>query len=255
MLYLKDQGVTQPVISALLQAKGAARPRPHRESSALLRRPNMRRQVAVQQPALNSSASTCPGPRPRRVTPAYFPRSTGAFSHMGRCGRHDVLASRPSPRRQSNWRPYYDMGKWVQNGQWDLFWQWITPWGDIPFHYGRWVRNPWHGLALGTDYTWGPSWVVLASCGSGRGRRLGAFAGGAVFVGRLEDFLCSIGVRVGADFEVWSRRRRLHVVVDFDHFHGRVFRMRRARMGHHIGRERMHGFYGRSVARNRVSQG
>ena len=44
-----------------------------------------------------------------------------------------------------DWRPYYDMGQWVQTDN-GLFWQSDYTWGDIPFHYGRWVLNPvWAG--------------------------------------------------------------------------------------------------------------
>jgi hypothetical protein len=33
-------------------------------------------------------------------------------------------------------------------------------WGDIPFHYGRWVYDPFDGWLWIPGYVWSPAWVV-----------------------------------------------------------------------------------------------
>jgi hypothetical protein len=146
-----------------------------------------------------------------------------------------------------DWRPYYDMGKWVQTDN-GLFWQSDYTWGDIPFHYGRWVRNPGMGWLWAPDYTWGPSWVFWRHAEADGGVGWAPLPVGAVFVADGGFFMFN-GVRVGADFE-FGLGEGVFTFVDFDHFHEGFFRMRGHEWGHHIGRERMHGFYGRSVARN-----
>jgi hypothetical protein len=57
------------------------------------------------------------------------------------------------------------------------------------------------------------------------------------------------GVRVGLDFDI-GLGEACFTFVGYDHFHEGFFRMRGHEWRYHIDRERMHGFYGRSVIRN-----
>jgi hypothetical protein len=50
-------------------------------------------------------------------------------------------------------------------------WTWVSDesWGDIPYHYGRWVSDPREGWLWVPGYVWGPSWVVWRSGGGNIG--------------------------------------------------------------------------------------
>jgi Family of unknown function (DUF6600) len=56
-----------------------------------------------------------------------------------------------------DWQPY-TVGHWV----WTSYgWTWISgfPWGWAPFHYGRWVLDPFYGWIWTPGYVWAPAWV------------------------------------------------------------------------------------------------
>lgn len=59
------------------------------------------------------------------------------------------------------WRPYTE-GRWVWS---DYGWTWISdlPWGDIPFHYGRWGWDDGFGWFWVPGDVWGPAWVSWRS--------------------------------------------------------------------------------------------
>jgi hypothetical protein len=67
----------------------------------------------------------------------------------------------PFEANTPGWRPYFDAGHWdYTDAGW--YWQSDYPWGDIAFHYGRWIRNGFTGdrWAWVPGYDWAPSWVV-----------------------------------------------------------------------------------------------
>src|SRR5262245_13067152 len=57
----------------------------------------------------------------------------------------------------AGWNPYYD-GHWQYTS---AGWCWDSDyaWGDIPYHYGTWVTDPYYGWVWVPGYTWAPSWV------------------------------------------------------------------------------------------------
>jgi hypothetical protein len=76
----------------------------------------------------------------------------------------------PLEANNLEWRPYMDAGRWeYTDAGW--FWQSDYPWGDIAFHYGRWIRNDFTGLhwAWVPAYDWAPSWVAWREGGGGMG--------------------------------------------------------------------------------------
>ena len=160
---------------------------------------------------------------------------------LGMCWRPASAVIRLSPE----WRPYYDNGQWVQTDN-GLFWQSDYAWGDIPFHYGRWTRDPAYGWIWAPDYVWGPSWVFWRHAEGDGAVGWAALPPGAVFV---EGGFMYHGARVGVDFE-FGLGEEYFTFVEFGHFHERFFRMRGREFVYHVERERMHGFYGRSVVRN-----
>ena len=264
LVYLKDQGVSQPVIAALLQAKAAV-PAPQ-PASAVIVSPAP---SPAPQPAPPIIANPAPGPAPQ-FAPAVVVQQPGPPPQMPPPGPpaqevnfnyfHDQLAPfgtwvevggvpywRPDRAIQANpdWRPYYDMGKWVQTDN-GLFWQSDYQWGDIPFHYGRWVLVPGRGWLWAPDYEWGPAWVFWRHGEADAAIGWAPLPVGAVFVGG--GFMYR-GARVGIDFD-FGLGEGVFVFVGYDHFHEGFFRMRGREWAWHIHGDRFHAFYGRSVLRN-----
>jgi hypothetical protein len=66
----------------------------------------------------------------------------------------------PAEANDLAWRPYMNSGHWdYTDAGW--FWRSDYPWGDMAFHYGRWVNNEFTGgrWAWVPGYYWAPSWV------------------------------------------------------------------------------------------------
>ncbi len=66
----------------------------------------------------------------------------------------------PAEASYPGWRPYVDAGHWEYT---DAGWYWRSdyPWGEIAFHYGRWINDARTGFvwAWAPQYDWAPSWV------------------------------------------------------------------------------------------------
>ena len=138
IISLKNQGVSQPVINALL-AGG---------------------------PADNAVPPTAPVPLPSTPAPAVAVVQTaptlddfqaqlapyGTWRYVlgyGRCWQPAIT--------DRDWRPYFHGGHWVYT---DAGWSWQSnyPWGDIVFHYGRWLDAGGHWFWV-PGYDWAPAWV------------------------------------------------------------------------------------------------
>jgi hypothetical protein len=67
----------------------------------------------------------------------------------------------PAEASYPGWRPYVDAGHWEFT---DAGWYWRSdyPWGEIAFHYGRWINDARTGFvwAWAPQYDWAPSWVA-----------------------------------------------------------------------------------------------
>jgi len=248
ILSLKDQGVSQTVISTLLQAQGAPisaasppTPAPQPEPSP---------QPGPISPATTpSGVAAQPGPPPVSPGPevnfSYFHDQLAPFGTWIDIG--GVMYWRPDQAVRANpdWRPYYDMGHWTQTDN-GLFWQSDYTWGDIPFHYGRWVRDPALGWLWAPDYTWGPAWVFWRHAEVDGAIGWAPLPVGAVFV---DGGFMFRGARVGVDFD-FGLGEGVFVFVGYDHFHEGFFRMRGREYAWHIHGDRFHDYYRRSVLRN-----
>jgi hypothetical protein len=137
------------------------------------------------------------------------------------------------------------MGQWVQTDN-GLFWQSDYQWGDIPFHYGRWVRDPRMGWLWAPDYEWGPAWVFWRHGEADAAIGWAPLPVGAVFVDGAFMFH---GARVGVEFD-FGLGEGAFVFVGYDHFHEGFFRTGRREYAWHIHGDRFHDFYRRSVVRN-----
>ena len=250
ILYLKSQGVSQNVIAVLLQPKSAA-PAPAPVSgpvpSPVPTVPAQSAPVVATLPPSAPSAPPPPGPPPAgpEVNFNYFHDQLAPYGTWVEVG--GVMYWRPDSAFRANpdWRPYYDMGRWVQTDN-GLFWQSDYQWGDIPFHYGRWVREPGIGWLWAPDYTWGPSWVFWRHAEADSAIGWAPLPVGAVFIDGAFMFR---GARVGVDFD-FGLGEGVFTFVDYDHFHEGFFRMRGREYAYHIHGDRFHSFYGRSVLRN-----
>jgi len=262
VIYLSNQGVSQGVISALLQtASSGGSPADQNPPLASLPAPPP---APVQTPsAIVTAAPPPPGPTPLPVpavapvpTPEAAPASEINFSYFqdqlapygtwvqvapyGWCWRPDAALN-----ANPDWRPYYDMGQWVytENG---WFWQSDYTWGDIPFHYGNWIIAPGYGWLWVPGYTWGPAWVFWRQAEADGCIGWAPLPPGAVFI---DGGWLFHGVRYGVDFD-FGLGDNFFVFVGYDHFHDGFLRMRGHEYRFNVPRERVHQFYRRTVLRN-----
>jgi len=241
IIYLSNQGVSQGVISAL-QTTGAAAPNP----APVIAAPTVQSQAPPPPMPAPAPVADAPAPPPApEVNFQYFHDQLAPFGSWINIG--GVMYWHPDQALAVNpdWRPYYDMGQWVETDN-GLFWQSDYTWGDIPFHYGRWVLNPVYGWIWCPDYVWGPAWVFWRQADADGCIGWAPLPVGALFVDGVFWFN---GVRVGLDFD-FGLGESCFTFVSFDHFRDPFFRMRGHEWRYNIGRERLHTFYARSVIHN-----
>ena len=151
IVYLQNNGVSQGVITAMLNHDQALRAQGVPVTAPVVAAPP----VATPPPVYVSSP-------PPDV--AYFYddlKPYGAWIQadgIGWCWQPTVVVSSPA------WRPYCDAGHWVYT---DAGWYWQSDysWGWAPFHYGRWQQSDRCGWVWVPDRVWGPSWVVWRTQG------------------------------------------------------------------------------------------
>ncbi len=249
IVYLNNQGVSAGVISTLQTASSAApMPGPAPAMSAQMAPPPPPAPAAYDsapQPDMGSADSQPTPPPPAEVNFQYFHDQLAPYGAW--INVDGVTYWRPDQAVAVNpdWRPYYDMGQWVQTDN-GLYWQSDYTWGDIPFHYGRWVLRPGVGWLWAPDYNWGPAWVFWRHDEADAAIGWAPLPVGAVFVNG--GFMFN-GVVVGADFD-FGLGFGCFTFVGYDHFHEGFFRMRGHEWAYHIDQARLHNFYGRSVIRN-----
>lgn len=168
ILYLNSQGVSQPIISALLAAKPSGAPAPA-VAPPPAPAPAPAPLAAPASPAPQVSpypgAPVAPAPVVESVPPPGSEVSLSYFqSQLAPYGSWvDIAGYGPCwvPSVQSqvpDWRPYFNGGHWMYT---DDGWAWQSdyPWGEYVFHYGRWMRDARFGWAWVPGYHWGPAWV------------------------------------------------------------------------------------------------
>lgn len=246
IIYLNGQGVSAGVISALQTASAANPPPP---PTAPPQPPDANNAPPPPPPpdAGNAApdASEATPPPPPEVNFQYFHDQLAPFGSWIDVG--GVTYWRPDQAIAVNpdWRPYYDMGQWVQTDD-GLYWQSDYTWGDIPFHYGRWVLLPGVGWVWSPDYVWGPAWVFWRHDDVDGCIGWAPLPVGAVFI---NGGLWFHGVAVGVDFD-FGLGESCFTFVSYDHFHEPFFRMRGREWAYHIDRARLHAYWGHSVVHN-----
>ena len=162
IIYLNSQGVSQNVIAALQQARPAAPPM----SVAPV-------PPATPPPAAPTLPPAYAGPIPLAPAESYVAPVAPPGSEMNLVYFQNQLLPygqwvdvppygpvwRPNDAMQiAGWRPYFNQGYW-QYTEAGWFWHSDAPYGDIVFHYGRWMRDVRYGWVWIPGYDWAPAWV------------------------------------------------------------------------------------------------
>ena len=204
ILYLKDLGLTSPVITAMVNRDGSLRNDPQAQVS----QPQYAPPQAQQGPPPGQNEG--PGPAVQAAQPVYAsnpPEDVNYFyDNLSPYGTWVVLDGVGwcwQPRAvvvDRGWSPYCNSGHWVfTDCGW--FWQSDYSWGWAPFHYGRWYQHERCGWVWTPDRTWGPAWVTWRSGGDSCGwAPLPPHAEFDVRLGWRFN-----GVRVGATFDFGLR--------------------------------------------------
>jgi hypothetical protein len=197
-------------------------------------------------PAQPEAAPAPPPAAPPQVNFSYFHDQLAPYGTwiqvggLGWCWRPDsAIALNP------DWRPYYDMGQWVYT---DNGWYWASDyaWGDIPFHYGRWVRQGGLGWLWVPDYTWGPSWVMWRQAPADGCIGWAPLPPGALFIGGVMTYR---GVAVGANFD-FGLGYLDFTFIGYAHFHDDFVRLRNRPYQWDIPHSRIRGFYAHTTLHN-----
>jgi hypothetical protein len=238
IIYLNSQGVSQPVISTLLQSgsSGGGNAQP----PAVPAQPAPPAPTAVSTPSelapppadVSSTSSAPPGavvsvpdspapglaaaPAPVVPTMGYFQAQLAPYGTWVNVPGYGMAWQ---PAVAVGWRPYYDGGHWVYT---DAGWYWQSdyPWGDIAFHYGRWVYTA-TGWAWVPGYEYAPAWVVWRHDDADAYVGWAPLPPGAVFVNGGWMFN---GNHVGVDFG-FGLDASYFTFVGYDHFWDHNFRV------------------------------
>jgi len=132
IIYLNNEGVSANVINALVESGGGA--------------------PVYQAPAPEPTAP------PTQVSYDYFHDQLAPYGTWVQLPDYGWAWRPNAALGDASWRPYGDAGHWVYTSA-GLYWQSEYPWGDIPFHYGRWTYSGSLGWLWLPAYNWAPAWV------------------------------------------------------------------------------------------------
>jgi hypothetical protein len=150
ILYLKDIGLSQDVIAAMVKTAPNSVVQP--SSPAI---------VATPTPLPPPSEAPLAGPIQPDATSATNPFYNDLAPYGTWVQQPDYgLVWQPTVETiDANWTPYVDAGQWLYS---DCGWYWQSEygWGWAPFHYGRWTNIPRRGWVWVPGSQWGPAWVA-----------------------------------------------------------------------------------------------
>ncbi len=178
ILYLRDIGLSSPVITAMLSHDSDLRSQAGSYTYDQKLYPPTAPPPADTAPAPAPAPAAAPEPAPAPapvaveapLTPPVYvsspPPEVSYFyddlSPYGTWVQLDGFGWCWQPRVvviNHGWRPYCDSGHWVfTDAGW--FWQSDYSWGWAPFHYGRWYMHDHCGWVWMPDRVWGPAWVT-----------------------------------------------------------------------------------------------
>ena len=206
ILYLNSQGVSQNVIAALQQTRLAAPAMPSFPAPAPAQYPP----PAAPVPPTAEAYVAPVAPTGSEINMSYFQGTLSPYGTWVDLPPYG-LVWRPNDAAIPGWRPYFNNGYWkYTDAGW--FWQSELPYGDIVFHYGRWLRDFRSGWVWIPGYDWAPAWVSW--------RHADGFAGWAPLPPAAEfevgvGLMFHHGLAVGVDFGLGPDD---YVFVDYNHF-------------------------------------
>jgi hypothetical protein len=176
ILYLRDIGLSSPVIAAMLNRDSMLRGQPQPPTQPMY--------PPATQPAVAPPPVPAPAPVPVEAPPVVAPAPvyvstpppdvTYFYSDLAPYGawvQLDGIGWCWQPRVvviNHGWRPYCEGGHWIYS---DAGWYWASDysWGWAPFHYGRWHLHDRCGWVWLPDRVWGPAWVSWRFAGDNCG--------------------------------------------------------------------------------------
>ena len=159
IVYLRDLGISSPVLQALAERRPAGQGQPAGPATSPPAPPTATppgAENATLPPPVADSNVAPPAPAASDYT--YYSDSLAPYGTWlyvpgyGWCWQPTVGVVNPV------WQPYGQDGYWVWT---DCGWYWNSyyTWGWAPFHYGRWCRYSSYGWVWCPDRVWGPAWV------------------------------------------------------------------------------------------------
>ena len=174
ILYLRDIGLSSPVITAMLGRDSELKNQPtsytYDQKLYPPTAPPPAAPAPVEAPPPAPEPAPVPAPTVAQAPPPVYvaspPPDVGYFydnlQPYGTWVQLDGVGWCWQPRVvliNRGWRPYCDSGHWVfTDAGW--FWQSDYSWGWAPFHYGRWYMHDRCGWVWTPDRAWGPAWVT-----------------------------------------------------------------------------------------------
>jgi len=186
ILYLRDVGLTSPVITAMLNRDSDLKTQPQATPTPapapLFHPPPPSQPAPVTEPppaptGANSAPVEAPLTPPTNLDPSLMQVPAPAYvssppvevsyfydslSPYGTWVQLDGVGWCWQPRAvvvNHAWQPYCNSGHWVYTDA-GWFWQSDYSWGWAPFHYGRWHLHEHCGWVWLPDRVWGPAWVT-----------------------------------------------------------------------------------------------
>ncbi|MBI3848955.1 MAG: hypothetical protein HY298_01510 [Verrucomicrobia bacterium] len=165
VFYLKDVGLSSPVITAMLNHDKALGNQSQQYAPTL--------QTPAAPAAVEAPATPPAAPAPTYVSnpPVEVNYFYNDLSPYGTWVVIDGYGWCWQPRAvviNRGWRPYCDGGHWIYS---DAGWYWASDysWGWAPFHYGRWYLDARCGWVWLPDRVWAPAWVTWRVAGDSCG--------------------------------------------------------------------------------------
>jgi hypothetical protein len=164
ILYLNTQGVSQNVISALLQSKAVAPVAPAPPVAPVT--PNVPAPATPAPPIAPGGAPPpgeyvppAPPPPGSEISLNYFQAQLAPYGSWVDVPPYGPAWRPVDAMSTPGWRPYFNHGHWeYTDAGW--FWHSEDPYGDIVFHYGRWLQDFRYGWVWVPGYDWAPAWVA-----------------------------------------------------------------------------------------------
>jgi len=184
IIYLKNQGVPESVIDALVQGAPAGAPPAPASAPSAPPPPPLQAEPA---PVPSGGATTATPPAAPPPPPPAPPEAGTAVPESAPAPAPEPVANFDYFQQQLSpygtwinvpgygqcwqpyglpygWRPYYDNGYWVYTDA-GMYWQSNYPWGVVPFHYGRWMYVGPYGWIWAPAYEYAPAWVLWRHSG------------------------------------------------------------------------------------------